>query len=307
MAHLLVQARRPVLNSIRCLGRTRVLTYRDKEGHEFTTDDINKGPPYRVIFIGCAASATLLGYAIYTTEHGEQRKQNYFAERYPDPRIKVLHQEIAIPDIMIDMTREYYCKDEWFHFEKCLGEKTDIRQIGTNVWDNLEKMKELSVNKECRGVRDDLHNCQVKAMFDEELYFKAKERFLDRQDKLLISGMPKVQTDALEDMVQKEIPIYNRFDEQQKEWIIDTVKKYGKENIYLDENGNWIDFEAGLIAESKAKDENRVRQTYNRRRRELKKRIEELEAELEAQQAASDQAVPEAPVQINDQKTTEQA
>ena len=44
-----------------------------------------------------------------------------------------------------------------------------------------------------------------------------------------------------------------RFDEQQKEWIIDTVKKYGKENIYLDENGNWIDFEAGLIAESKAK------------------------------------------------------
>lgn len=42
---------------------------------------------------------------------------------------------------MIDMTREYYCKDEWFHFEKCLGEKTDIRQIGTNVWDNLEKMK----------------------------------------------------------------------------------------------------------------------------------------------------------------------
>ena len=44
-----------------------------------------------------------------------------------------------------------------------------------------------------------------------------------------------------------------RFDEQQKEWIIDTVKKFGKEHIYLDKNGDWIDFEAGLIAESKAK------------------------------------------------------
>ena len=42
---------------------------------------------------------------------------------------------------MIDMTRESYCKDEWFHFEKCLGEHTDLKQIGTNVWKNLEKMK----------------------------------------------------------------------------------------------------------------------------------------------------------------------
>ena len=39
------------------------------------------------------------------------------------------------------MTRESYCKDEWFHFEKCLGEHTDLKQIGTNVWKNLEKMK----------------------------------------------------------------------------------------------------------------------------------------------------------------------
>ena len=68
MAHLLVQARRPVLNSIRCLSRTRILSYRDKEGHEFTTDDINRGPPYRVIALGFAASASLLAYAIYTTE-----------------------------------------------------------------------------------------------------------------------------------------------------------------------------------------------------------------------------------------------
>ena len=40
--------------------------------------------------------------------------------------------------------------------------------------------------------------------------FYFREVFLDRQDKLLISGMPRVQTDALEDMVQKEIPIYNK-------------------------------------------------------------------------------------------------
>lgn len=285
--HLLNRVVRPtVFNSARLLGRSRVLSYRDKEGHEFTTDDINRGVPYQKIFIGMAASAGLLTYAIYTTEHGQARKETYFAERYPDPRIKVLHQEIAIPDIMIDMTREHYCKDEWFHFEKCLGEKTDIRQIGTNVWDNLEKMKELTVEKQCRPVRDSLHECQVKAMYDEELYFKAKEVFLDRQDKLLISGMPRVQTDALEDMVQKEIPIYNKFDEQQKEWIINIVKKFGKENVYLDKNGEWIDFSDGLVAESEAKDEKRVRQTYNRRRRQLAKRIEELEAELASQQAA---------------------
>ena len=39
-------------------------------------------------------------------------------------------------------------------------------------------------------------------------YFR--DVFLERQDKLLISGMPRVQTDALEDMIQKEIPIYNK-------------------------------------------------------------------------------------------------
>jgi len=283
--HLLTRAVRPY-NSARLLGRSRVLSYREREGSEFTTDDINRGVPYRVWFMGVAASASLLAYALYTTEQGQVRKETYFAERYPDPRIKVLHQEIAIPDIMIDMTREYYCKDEWFHFEKCLGEKTDIRQIGTNVWDNLEKMKELTVEKQCRPVRDALHECQVRAMYDEELYFKAKDVFLERQDKLLISGMPKVQTDALEDMVQKEIPIYNKFtDELQKEWIVDTVKRFGKEHIYLDKDGKWIDFSDGLIAESEAKDEKKVRQTYNRRRRELAKRIKELEAELAAQQA----------------------
>jgi len=291
--HLLTRVVRPtVYNSARLLGRSRVLSYRDKEGHEFTTDDINRGVPYTKIFGGIAAAGALLGYAIYTTEHGQVRKETYFAERYPDPRIKVLHQEIAIPDIMIDMTRESYCKDEWFHFEKCLGEHTDLKQIGTNVWKNLEKMKELSVEKQCRPVRDALHDCQVRAMYDEELYFAAKEVFLDRQDKLLISGMPRVQTDALEDMVQKEIPIYNKFDDQQKEWIIETVKKFGKEHIYLDKNGDWIDFSDGLIAESEAKDEKRVRQTYNRRRRELAKRIKELEAELEAQQAAENSSEP---------------
>ena len=41
--------------------------------------------------------------------------------------------------------------------------------------------------------------------------FMFREVFLDRQDKLLISGMPRVQTDALEDMIQKEIPIYNKW------------------------------------------------------------------------------------------------
>ena len=40
------------------------------------------------------------------------------------------------------------------------------------------------------------------------------------------------------------------------------------------------------------KDEKRVRQTYNRRRRELAKRIKELEAELEAQQAAENVSEP---------------
>jgi len=283
---LLTRVGRPVLNPTRFLSRARILSYKGREGTELTTDDINRGFPFQKVFFGIAASAGLLFYAIYTTEHGQERKETYFAERYPDPRIKVLHQEIAIPDIMVDLTREYYCKDEWFNFEKCLGEKTDIKQIGTNVWDNLQKMKELSVDKECRPVRDALHECQVKAMYDEELYFSAKDIFLERQDKLLISGMPKIQTDALEDMVQKEIPIYNRFDEQGKEWIIDTVKKFGKEHIYLDKDGNWIDFEEGLIAESEAKDEKRVRQTYNRRRRELAKRIKELEAEIEAQQSA---------------------
>jgi len=287
--HLLTRAR-PVFNSTRLVGRSRVLLYRDKEGHEFTTDDISRPFPWRKVFIGMAAASALLGFALYKTEHGEFRKQTYFAERYPDPRIKVIHQEIAIPDIMCDMTREYYCKDEWFHFEKCLGEKTDIKQIGTNVWDNLQKMKELKVDKECKGVRDSLHECQVKAMFDQELYFKAKEVFLERQDKLLISGMPRVQTDALEDMVQKEIPIYNSFNSQQKEWITDIVKKYEKEHIYLDKNGSWIDFADGLIAESKSKDEDRVRQTYNRRRRALQKRIQELEAELEAQQEVQNES-----------------
>ena len=31
------------------------------------------------------------------------------------------------------------------------------------------------------------------------------------------------------------------------------MKKFGKEHIYLDKNGNWIDFSDGLIAESEAK------------------------------------------------------
>ena len=94
--HLLTRVVRPtVYNSARLLGRSRVLSYRDKEGHEFTTDDINRGVPYLKIFGGIAASAGLLGYAIYTTEHGQVRKETYFAERYPDPRIKVIHQVIC--------------------------------------------------------------------------------------------------------------------------------------------------------------------------------------------------------------------
>ena len=93
--HLLIRVVRPtVFNSARLLGRSRVLSYRDKEGHEFTTDDINRGVPYTKIFGGVAAAGALLGYAIYTTEHGQVRKETYFAERYPDPRIKVLHQVI---------------------------------------------------------------------------------------------------------------------------------------------------------------------------------------------------------------------
>ena len=93
--HLLTRVVRPtVFNSARLLGRSRVLSYRDKEGHEFTTDDINRGVPYTKIFGGIAAAGALLGYAIYTTEHGQVRKETYFAERYPDPRIKVLHQVI---------------------------------------------------------------------------------------------------------------------------------------------------------------------------------------------------------------------
>ena len=31
------------------------------------------------------------------------------------------------------------------------------------------------------------------------------------------------------------------------------MKKFGKEHIYLDKNGEWIDFSDGLIAESEAK------------------------------------------------------
>ena len=31
------------------------------------------------------------------------------------------------------------------------------------------------------------------------------------------------------------------------------MKKFGKEHIYLDKNGNWIDFSETLIAESEAK------------------------------------------------------
>ena len=50
------------------------------------------------------------------------------------------------------------------------------------------------------------------------------------------------------------------------------------------------------------KDEKRVRQTYNRRRRELAKRIKELEAELEAQQAAEIAIEP-----TSEQSTSEQA
>ena len=93
--HLLTRVVRPtVFNSARLLGRSRVRSYRDKEGHEFTTDDINRGVPYTKIFGGIAAAGALLGYAIYTTEHGQVRKETYFAERYPDPRIKVLHQVI---------------------------------------------------------------------------------------------------------------------------------------------------------------------------------------------------------------------
>ena len=45
----------------------------------------------------------------------------------------------------------------------------------------------------------------------------------------------------------------SRFDDQQKEWIIDTVKKFGKEHVYLDKNGDWINLQDQLMAESEAK------------------------------------------------------
>ena len=45
----------------------------------------------------------------------------------------------------------------------------------------------------------------------------------------------------------------SRFDDQQKEWMIDTVKKFGKEHVYLDKNGDWINLQDQLMAESAAK------------------------------------------------------
>ena len=67
-------------------------------------------------------------------------KKKSFHELYPDPRLQPMHQDIAIPNIMVDITRESYCKPEWAVFQECLDSHTLVERTKGQA---IQKTKDL--------------------------------------------------------------------------------------------------------------------------------------------------------------------
>lgn len=61
-----------------------------------------KGPARATVLAGVGAWGGLLWYGLYgmKSEDDGMVKKKSFAELYPDPRLKKMHQEVAIPNIM---------------------------------------------------------------------------------------------------------------------------------------------------------------------------------------------------------------
>jgi len=207
-----------------------------------TTDQIGKGPSKLGILAGLGSAGALLWYGLYGMEVGALKKKS-FHELYPDPRLQPMHQDIAIPNIMVDITRESYCKPEWAVFQECLDSHTLVERTKGQA---IQKTVDLLMGS-CDEVREALHQCQVRAYDDRDLYFQAKERFLARQDQYLLSQMPTDQQEEIELAIKAEIPIYSILDETQKAYVVQLVKKHGKERVYLDSKGEFIDLRDVII------------------------------------------------------------
>ena len=63
----------------------------------------------------------------------------------------------------------------------------------------------------------------------------------------ILSNMETAQRQEVEQAIQNEVPIYSLFDDEQKKFCVALAKKYGKEHIYLDHEGNWIDLRNVLL------------------------------------------------------------
>lgn len=113
-----------------------------------------------------------------------------------------MHQDIAIPNIMVDITRESYCKPEWDVFQECLDSHTLVsrtkgqamqktkdllmgscdegwayeitRTSGARRFFKISGSDSFLYNQSPFTVREALHQCQVRAYDDRDLYFQAK-------------------------------------------------------------------------------------------------------------------------------------
>ena len=62
-----------------------------------------KGPARATVLAGVGAWGGLLWYGLYGMRQAQDDgmvKKKSFGELYPDPRLKKMHQEVAIPNIM---------------------------------------------------------------------------------------------------------------------------------------------------------------------------------------------------------------
>jgi hypothetical protein len=212
------------------------------ENVDHVTADSKKSPIAKWIVI----SSGLFGIFFlhqYANSLGEKTSAAAsFHERYPDPRIPRFHQQVKIPDIMAKMTRGPggYCSDQWVEFEECFTQYTSTK-INRGFKENLEGMGKIGIGA-CSEHLKKLKKCQEDALWDDELYFKAKEEYLEKQHRLMISKFPTAQSEIMEEHIQKGIPLYTSFEnEKQLNFVLGLVKEYGQEDIYLNEKGEWID------------------------------------------------------------------
>lgn len=178
------------------------------------------------ILPGVAASGGLLYYAF---NKGEKLSNDQCMSRNidDDPSLRRVEKDKMIPMVMKQIANEdeTLCKLRQSDMTACWHQ---MREDGYSKYSNITTVAEV-----CKKPLAALHKCYEENYHNQELYWKAKQMYLDDKVEFTKTGVTKKTRVQIQDFVKENKTIATvHLRTSEKQYVVKVIKEQEKEDIY---------------------------------------------------------------------------